>query len=107
MLLATTEDLGGLRIERVLGLVEGNVVHSKHLGRDLMAGFKGLVGGEIRGYTEMLAEARQQARQRMVEVATQRGADAVVGGRYATSSIREGMSELLCYGTAVKLARGD
>lgn len=81
----------------------GNVVQSKHIGRDLVAGLKSIVGGEIRGYTEMMTEARDIAIQRMVEQANQKGADAIVGIRFTTSSIVDGSSEILAFGTAVKL----
>ncbi|MDW1956762.1 hypothetical protein CGK11_23900 [Vibrio parahaemolyticus] len=84
-------------------MVTGNVVQSKHIGRDLMAGLKSIVGGEIRGYTEMMTEARDIAIQRMVEQANQKGADAIVGIRFTTSSIVDGSSEILAFGTAVKL----
>ncbi|TOM54360.1 hypothetical protein CGH51_24785 [Vibrio parahaemolyticus] len=87
----------------VRGVVTGNVVQSKHIGRDLMAGLKSIVGGEIRGYTEMMTEARDIAIQRMVEQANQKGADAIVGIRFTTSSIVDGSSEILAFGTAVKL----
>ncbi|WP_140213567.1 heavy metal-binding domain-containing protein, partial [Vibrio parahaemolyticus] len=90
-------------IAEVRGVVTGNVVQSKHIGRDLMAGLKSIVGGEIRGYTEMMTEARDIAIQRMVEQANQKGADAIVGIRFTTSSIVDGSSEILAFGTAVKL----
>ncbi|WP_140151807.1 heavy metal-binding domain-containing protein, partial [Vibrio parahaemolyticus] len=93
----------GKEIAEVRGVVTGNVVQSKHIGRDLMAGLKSIVGGEIRGYTEMMTEARDIAIQRMVEQANQKGADAIVGIRFTTSSIVDGSSEILAFGTAVKL----
>lgn len=105
MLFTTTDSLPGYKIQSVLGVVTGNVVQSKHVGRDIMAGLKGIVGGELKGYTQMMSEARDKAIQRLVEEATQLDADAVVGIRFSTSSILAGSSELLAYGTAVKLQR--
>ncbi|EHK7403022.1 TPA: heavy metal-binding domain-containing protein [Vibrio parahaemolyticus] len=103
MIYTTTDTIPGQEIAEVRGVVTGNVVQSKHIGRDLMAGLKSIVGGEIRGYTEMMTEARDIAIQRMVEQANQKGADAIVGIRFTTSSIVDGSSEILAFGTAVKL----
>ncbi|EHW0639725.1 TPA: heavy metal-binding domain-containing protein [Vibrio parahaemolyticus] len=103
MIYTTTDTIPGKEIAEVRGVVTGNVVQSKHIGRDLMAGLKAIVGGEIRGYTEMMTEARDIAIQRMVEQANQKGADAIVGIRFTTSSIVDGSSEILAFGTAVKL----
>ncbi|TOA50571.1 heavy metal-binding domain-containing protein [Vibrio parahaemolyticus] len=103
MIYTTTDTIPGEEIAEVRGVVTGNVVQSKHIGRDLMAGLKSIVGGEIRGYTEMMTEARDIAIQRMVEQANQKGADAIVGIRFTTSSIVDGSSEILAFGTAVKL----
>ncbi|ENM4034192.1 TPA: heavy metal-binding domain-containing protein [Vibrio parahaemolyticus] len=103
MIYTTTDTIPGKEIAEVRGVVTGNVVQSKHIGRDLMAGLKSIVGGEIRGYTEMMTEARDIATQRMVEQANQKGADAIVGIRFTTSSIVDGSSEILAFGTAVKL----
>lgn len=86
----------------VLGMVKGNVVQSKNLGKDIGAGFKTLVGGELKGYTEMLQEARQIATKRMVEEAESLGADAVICVRFASSAIMQGAAEVIAYGTAVK-----
>ncbi|BBM03338.1 MULTISPECIES: heavy metal-binding domain-containing protein [Microbulbifer] len=105
MIFSTTETVPGKEISEVLDIVTGNVVQSKHIGRDLMAGIKSIVGGEIRGYTEMLTEARKKAFQRLSDSATQKGADAVVGIRFTTSAIMDGSSEILVFGTAVKLKR--
>ena len=104
MIFATTESIAGKPTHEVLGVVTGSVVQSKHIGRDIMAGFKSIVGGEIRGYTEMLSEARDVAIQRMVESAQNKGADAVVGIRFTTSAIMDGSSEIMVFGTAVTLA---
>lgn len=103
MIFTTTPDVPGREIETNLGVVVGNVVQSKHVGRDIMAALKGLVGGEIKGYTEMLADARDIAIERMVTEARRRGADAVVNIRFTTSAIMANASEILVYGTAVKL----
>lgn len=102
MIYSTMEHIPGKDIESTLGVVIGNVVQSKHVGRDIMANLKGIVGGELRGYTEMLTEARDKAIERLLDQASQLGADAVVGVRLTTSSIANGASEVLAYGTAVK-----
>lgn len=86
----------------VLGMVQGNVVQSKHIGKDFGASFKTLVGGEIKGYTEMLQEARQIAIKRMVDEAEKLGADAVINVKFSSSSIMQGAAEVIAYGTAVK-----
>ena len=101
MKLLTIETIPGQNYE-VLNTVKGTVVYSKNLGRDFMAGMKGLVGGEIVGYTEMLNEARQIATKRMVDDAEALGADAVVGMRYSSASLMQGAAEVVVYGTAVK-----
>lgn len=101
MLLITSETIPG-RSYAVLGLVKGTVVQSKHVGRDIMAGLKSLVGGEIRGYTEMMAEARAIATRRMIAEADAMGADAIIMVRYAAASIMQNAAEIVAYGTAVK-----
>ncbi|MDK2594021.1 heavy metal-binding domain-containing protein [Pseudoalteromonas obscura] len=103
MIYTTTETVPGREIEAVLGIVNGNVVQSKHVGRDIMAGLKGIVGGELKGYTEMLVEARNIAVERLIENAEKLNADAIVGIRFTTSAITDGASEILVFGTAVKL----
>jgi len=102
---STTPDIAGKTIITNLGIVAGNVVQSKHVGRDLMAGLKSIVGGEISGYTEMLADARDIAIARMVAEAKKRNADAIVNVRFTTSSIMNSASEILAYGTAVTLQK--
>ena len=102
VLVTTTEAVAGRPVTATLGTVTGSVVWSKHLGRALMAGLKTLVGGEIRGYTEMLVEARGVATRRMTDQALSMGADAIVCCRFTTSSVMQGMSEVGAYGTAVK-----
>ena len=101
MLLVSTETIPGKEFE-ALGLVKGTVVQSKNIGKDFMAGMKTLVGGELRGYTDMLVEARQIATKRMVDEATAMGADAIVGIRFGSSAIMSGAAEIVAYGTAVK-----
>ena len=101
MKLLTIDHIPGQNYE-VLDIVKGTVVYSKNLGRDFMAGMKGLVGGEIVGYTEMLTEARQIATKRMVDSAEAMGADAIVGLRYSSAAVMQGAAEIVAYGTAVK-----
>ncbi len=101
MLIVTTDEIPGKKLE-ALGLVKGETVESKHVGKDIMAGFKGLVGGELKGYTEMISDARRLATERMVQEALSLGADAIVATRFSSSSIIQGASEILVYGTAVK-----
>jgi uncharacterized protein YbjQ (UPF0145 family) len=103
MIYTNTPDVPGREIEEILGIVTGNVVQSKHVGRDIMAGFKTIVGGEIKSYTDMLTEARHKAISRLVEAALELDADAVVNLRFTTSSIMSSAAEILAYGTAVKL----
>lgn len=101
MKILTIDHIPGQTYE-ALDTVKGTVVYSKNFGRDFMAGMKGLVGGEIAGYTEMLTEARQIATKRMVDAAEALGADAIVGLRYASASVMQGAAEVVAYGTAVK-----
>lgn len=103
MIYTTTETVPGKEIEEILGVVTGNVVQSKHVGRDIMAGLKSIVGGELKGYTEMLTEARDMAVERLVEDASNLGADAVVCIRFTTSAVADGASEIMAFGTAVRL----
>ena len=103
MILVNTETVPGHRVTGVLGLVQGNTVRAKHLGRDIMAGLKNIVGGELRGYTELLVESRNQAIGRMIEQAQQLGANAVVNVRLSTSAVSAGAAELYAYGTAVTI----
>lgn len=101
MHLVTTETISGRNLQTI-GLVQGSTVQSKHLGKDLTAGFKTIVGGELKAYSEMLTESRAIATQRMIDQAQALGADAIVGVRYASSAIMQGAAEVLAYGTAVK-----
>lgn len=101
MLLTNLETIPGKTIVKHLGLVQGSTVRSKHLGRDLMAGLKNIFGGELKGYTELLSESRDEAIERMTAQAEAVGANAVLNIRFSTSSITQGASELFVYGTAV------
>lgn len=103
MLLVTTDVIEGKKIAETLGIVKGEIVQSKHFGKDFMAGMKTLVGGEIKGYTAMIKEARQIATDRMIEEAENLGADAIIGVRYGSSAVMQGAAEMIVYGTAVKL----
>ena len=103
MILSTMMDIPGKTIKEILGIVKGNTVRARHIGRDIAAGLKHLVGGEIEQYTKLLDEARQEAVDRMVEDAVTLKADAIVGIRFSSSSLMQGASEILVYGTAVKL----
>lgn len=104
MLISTIDQVPGKVITQVLGLVSGSVVTSKHLGKDFMASMKTIVGGEIKGYTEMLEDARRIAMERLNENAVAMGADAVVGIRFTSSSVMQSAAEVTIYGTAVKLS---
>lgn len=101
MLIVNTETIPGFNIVRVLGLVQGNTIRAKHAGKDIMAGLKNLVGGELKGYTQLLTESRREAMERMIAQANELGANAVVNVRFSTSSITQGAAELYAYGTAV------
>jgi uncharacterized protein YbjQ (UPF0145 family) len=101
MTLVNTDFVSGKQIE-TLGLVKGSMIQSKHVGKDIMAGFKSIVGGELTGYSEMIQEARSIATQRMVEEAEALNANAVINIRYASATVAQGAAEMLVYGTAVK-----
>ncbi|MEM9446176.1 MAG: YbjQ family protein [Verrucomicrobiota bacterium] len=101
MIVVNTEIIPGKTIINVKGIVQGNTVRAKHVGRDIAAGFKNIVGGELTGYTELLVEARSEATERMLAQAEELGANAVVNVRFATSSVSAGAAELYAYGTAV------
>ncbi len=103
MIIVTTSQIEGKAITKTLGLVKGNTIRAKHVGNDILAGLKTIVGGELKGYTEMMNEAREQATGRMIKEAKKLGADAIINVRFTTSQIMSGASELLVYGTAVKL----
>lgn len=101
MILVTTETINGKNIE-MLGIAKGSTVQSKHVGKDIAQSFKSLVGGELSSYNEMMNEARALATKRMVEEAKSLGADGIVGVRYTSSAIMQGVAEIIAYGTAVK-----
>ena len=103
MIMSNTEDVPGSTIREFYGVVTGSSVRAKHIGRDFMAGLKNLVGGELKGYTELLKEARQEAIDRMLEQARATGANAVVNVRFSTSSVAQGAAEIFAYGTAVRV----
>ncbi|MBP3220465.1 MAG: YbjQ family protein [Neisseriaceae bacterium] len=103
MLLSNIEIIPDRKIIRHLGLVQGSTVRAKHAGRDFMAGLKNIVGGELKGYTELLNESREEALERMTEQAARLGANAVINVRFATSNVTAGASEVFAYGTAVLL----
>jgi uncharacterized protein YbjQ (UPF0145 family) len=103
MLISTLEYVPGKKIKQHLGLVQGSTVRTKHVGRDLMAGLKNIFGGELKGYTELLQDAREEAVSRMVEQAEAAGANAVLNVRFSTSSVAQGAAELFAYGTGVVL----
>ncbi len=104
MIITTTETIAGRKIVRTLGLVRGNAVRARNIGKDIMALMRNIVGGEVKEYTKMLAEVREQALDRMIDEAKELGADAVVSVRFMTSETMQGAAELLAYGTAVLLA---
>ena len=103
MIITTLEGVPGKEIIEHYGLVQGSTIRAKHVGKDIMAGLKNLVGGELKGYTELLQEARKEAVDRMIQQADFVGVNAVVNVRFATSSVAQGAAELFAYGTAVKV----
>jgi uncharacterized protein YbjQ (UPF0145 family) len=105
MLITTQDELAGYQITETLGIVRGNAVRARHIGKDILALFRNMVGGEILEYTKLLAESREQAIDRMIEEAKLKGADGIVCTRFTTSSIMQAAAELFVYGTAVKLKK--
>ena len=103
MIIATTDTVEGKRIVEVYGLVKGNTVRARAFGRDILAGLRNIIGGEITEYSRLLSDAREEAVARMTQVAEEMGANAIVGARFVTSGIMGGASEILAYGTAVKV----
>ncbi len=103
MIIVNTEEIPGREISEVLGLVRGNTIRARHIGNDVMAGLRNIVGGEVKEYTKMISEAREDSLKRMVEEAEALNADAVVNVRFTTSQVMSGAAEILAYGTAVKL----
>ena len=107
MLITNNNQIAGQEIVEDLGLVKGNTIRAKHLGNDILATLRNLIGGEVKGYTKMITEARNQAITRMKEDAEEKGADAVINIRFTTSQVMAGAAEILAYGTAVKLKSKD
>lgn len=105
MIITSTDTIPDRKIKEILGIVRGNTIRARHLGIDILAGLKQIVGGEIKGYTKMITETREEALQRMIQEAEKLKADAVVNVRFATSEVMQGSSEVLAYGTAVKLGK--
>jgi len=103
MIITTSDRVEGKSIVKTIGLVKGSTIRARHLGRDIMAGLRGVVGGEITEYTKMMAESREQSIQRMVEDAEKQGANAIISMRFTTSMVMQNASEILAYGTAVVL----
>jgi uncharacterized protein YbjQ (UPF0145 family) len=103
MIITTSAQVEGKTITKTIGLVKGSTIRARHLGKDIMAGFRGMVGGEITEYTKMMAEAREEAIQRMTENAEKQGANAIVSMRFTTSMVMQNASEILAYGTGVVL----
>jgi uncharacterized protein YbjQ (UPF0145 family) len=101
MLLSTTDTIHGKKIVKHLGLVRGNTIRARHIGKDILAGFKNFVGGEISGYTKLMAESREQSLDRMIAEATELGANAIIEIRFSTSQVMQMAAEILVYGTAV------
>jgi len=101
VIITSSERIEGKNITRTIGLTKGSTIRARHVGRDIMAGLRGIVGGEITEYTKMMAESREQAIQRMIEDAERQGANAVVGMRFTTSMVMQNASEILAYGTGV------
>ena len=103
IIVSTTEEVPGKKVVQILGVVRGNTVRARNIGRDIGAGLKNLIGGEIKTYTDMISNSRDEAYNRMVNEAIQMGADGIIGMRFMTSMIMAGAAEMLAYGTAVKL----
>jgi uncharacterized protein YbjQ (UPF0145 family) len=101
MIISTTEFIPGKKVKKILGLVKGNTVRARNIGKDIMAALKNLVGGEIEEYTKLLAESRNQALDRMIKNAEELGANAVIGVRFETSYVMQNAAEIIAYGTAV------
>jgi len=99
----TTDSLPGKSVSQVLGIVKGSTIRARHVGRDIAAGFKNLIGGEIKSYTQMISQSREEAFNRMINDANDLGADAIINVRFITSMVMQGAAEILAYGTAVKL----
>ena len=104
MIVTNTAEIPGKKIKQILGVVKGTTVRTKHIGKDIGAGFKSIIGGELKSYTDMLSQAREEAYNRMINEGSDLNADAIVNGRFMTSAVTQAAAELLVYGTAVKLS---
>lgn len=104
MIIVNTSQIAGEEISGILGLVRGNTIRARHIGQDIMAGLRNIVGGEVKEYTQMISEAREEALKRMISEAEKLGADAVINVRFTTSQVMGGAAEILAYGTAVKIS---
>lgn len=103
MIITTTENIPGFEIIEILGIVKGSSTRARHIGKDILASLRNIVGGEVTEYTKLIGEAREQAIERMIQEAKRLGADAIIGVRFGTTQIMQGVAEILAYGTAVKL----
>lgn len=103
ILTTTTSEIPNKKVSEILGIVRGNTIRARHVGRDIMASFKTIVGGEIKSYTEMMSTAREEAFNRMINDAHEKNADAIINVRFITAEVMQGAAEILAYGTAVKL----
>jgi uncharacterized protein YbjQ (UPF0145 family) len=103
MIITTSEQVEGKKVKKTIGLVKGSTIRAKHIGKDIMAAFRGMAGGEITEYTKMMAEAREEALNRMIEAAEKEGANAVIAVRFGTSMVMQNAAEVLAYGTGVVL----
>ena len=103
MIITTSEQVEGKKVKKTIGMVKGSTIRAKHIGKDIMAAFRGMAGGEITEYTKMMAEAREEALNRMIEVAEKEGANAVLAVRFGTSMVMQNAAEVLAYGTGVVL----
>ena len=103
MIVVTTEQIEGKKVTETLGLVKGSTIRARHIGRDIMAGLRNVVGGEVKDYTLMLAQAREEALERMIDQAEKMGANAIICTRFVTSMVMSGAAEMVAYGTAVKV----
>jgi uncharacterized protein YbjQ (UPF0145 family) len=107
MIITTTDYIPGYEVSEILGIVRGSTARARNVGKDILASFRNLVGGEVVEYTKLIVEAREQALDRMIEEAKRLGADAVIGVRFGTTQIMQGVAEILAYGTAVKLRKKE
>ncbi len=107
MIITTTESIPGYEVVEVLGIVKGSSARARHVGKDILAALRNIVGGEVTEYTKLIGESREQAIERMIEEAKKLGADAIIGVRFGTTQIMQGVAEILSYGTAVKIKKKE